>query len=68
MLDQCVNAGILPNDLRDIVKDAVMQKKHHLFEKTNNKKENTLIRSLTEHSIASSKSNIFRVHHFIIMS
>ena len=57
MLDQCVNGNVLPNDLRVFVKDAIMKKKRHLFEKSTSNKEKSLIRSLTDYSNLASSSS-----------
>ena len=61
ILDQCVNNNLLPNDMRSVIKEAILKKKRHQFEHSSTK-EKSLIRSITDHSIlgtASSKRKPF---------
>ena len=59
VLDHCVNNNIVKDDVRVLIKDAIMRKKHHQYQQGHKKDKNgekSLIRSLTENSFTGSKS------------
>ncbi len=59
LLDNIVNADILPHDKRHLVKDAIMKKHTHQFEKSKKTKsaENFLKKSFTEAGGLASKGS-----------
>ena len=67
LLDRCVNDNILPNDKRVYVKEAIMLKKHHLFEKStvannllnsSSTREKSIIKSMSDHTFFQTSSKI----------
>ena len=74
LLDRCVSDNNLRNEKRVYVKDGIMLKKHHLFEKStvaNNllhsttTREKSLIKSMSDHTFFQTSSKISKFNQII---